>query len=185
MLFDWINDLAGRVSLVDQLMKWSAQYVVYAVIALVIASWFVRAGNGADRRMAVYTAIIAAALSLAVALVIQRFYVHQRPFILRSGDIVQLLPHAADPSFPSEHATGSFALAAGIGLYRARFGIALLALAALISFSRVYVGIHYPADVAAGALIGIASAVAVWLARPLLAWFDATLIRRIVPAPLL
>jgi len=183
-LFDGINDLAGHVSLADHAMKWAAQYAVFAIVGVVLLSWFVRAGNSADRRIAVYTAVAAAAIGVLAAQAIQHVYVHQRPFVLRQSDIVLLLPHSADPSFPSEHSTAAFAMAAGIGLYRQRFGAVLLALAALVAFSRVYVGVHYPADVAAGAAIGIAISLALWFARPALAWLDTTIVLRVVPRPL-
>jgi undecaprenyl-diphosphatase len=183
-LFDSINDLAGHVSLADHAMTWAAQYAIFAIAAIVALSWFVRTGNSADRRIAVYTAIAAAAVGVLISQAIPHVYVHQRPFVLRHSDIVLLLDHSADPSFPSEHSTAAFAMAAGIGVYRQRLGVALLALAALVAFSRVYVGVHYPADVAAGAAIGIIIALALRFARPALAWLDRTIVLRLVPVPL-
>jgi len=180
-LFDAINDLAGRVTVLDRSMEWAARYAVFAIVLLVVASWFIHATSGTDRRLAVYTSVASAAISLAVAVVIQRYYVHQRPFVLR-GDVRQLLPHSADPSFPSEHASAAFAMAAGLGMYRRWLGLAALVLAALTAFSRVYVGIHYPADVAAGAAIGVLVALALWFARPLLAWLDRNVVVRLAPA---
>jgi undecaprenyl-diphosphatase len=59
-----------------------------------------------------------------------------------------------DPSFPSGHAAGSFAFAAFIGASNRRAGLALAGLASLIALSRVALGVHYPSDVAAGALLG-------------------------------
>jgi len=59
-----------------------------------------------------------------------------------------------DPSFPSGHAAGSFAFAAFIGASNRRAGLALAGLATLIALSRVALGVHYPSDVAAGALLG-------------------------------
>jgi undecaprenyl-diphosphatase len=63
-------------------------------------------------------------------------------------------------SFPSGHATVSFACATVLALAVPRLRIPLFALAALISFSRVYVGVHYPFDVLAGAVLGVAIAIA-------------------------
>lgn len=62
----------------------------------------------------------------------------------------------SDFSFPSGHTASSFA--AAFLFYREmpkRQGVPALLLAALIGFSRLYIGIHYPTDVIAGALIGI------------------------------
>ncbi len=182
-LFEEINELAGHVSLADRSMEFAAQYAVIAIALLVAGSWFVRAGNGADRRIAVYTALASAAIGLGIAVVIQHYYVHQRPFVLRA-DVVLLMRHTADPSFPSEHTTAAFAMAAGLGIYRHRLGLLALALAALTAFSRVYVGVHYPGDVAAGAAIGVLVVIALWFARPALAWLDNTIVLRLVPASL-
>jgi undecaprenyl-diphosphatase len=60
----------------------------------------------------------------------------------------------SDPSFPSGHAAGSFAVAAFVVMLHPRAGTAIFALAALISVSRVALGVHYPSDVVAGALVG-------------------------------
>ncbi len=63
-------------------------------------------------------------------------------------------------SFPSGHATVSFACATVLALAVPRLRTPLFALAALIAYSRVYVGVHYPADVLAGAALGVGIAIA-------------------------
>jgi membrane-associated phospholipid phosphatase len=63
-------------------------------------------------------------------------------------------------SFPSGHATVSFACATVLALAVPRLRVPLIVLAVLISFSRVYVGVHYPGDVLAGAVLGIGIAIA-------------------------
>jgi undecaprenyl-diphosphatase len=59
-----------------------------------------------------------------------------------------------DPSFPSGHATGSFAVAAFVLMLNRAAGLWLLVLAFFIALSRVALGVHYPTDVAAGAALG-------------------------------
>lgn len=71
-------------------------------------------------------------------------------------------------SFPSGHAVVAFACATVIAFAVPRFRWPLYALAALVAFSRVYVGVHFPGDVAAGAVIGVAVGLAVELVRRLL-----------------
>jgi undecaprenyl-diphosphatase len=64
-------------------------------------------------------------------------------------------------SFPSGHATVSFACATVLALAMPRLRWPLYGLAALIAFSRVYVGVHYPLDVLGGAALGVVIGVAV------------------------
>ena len=80
-----------------------------------------------------------------------------RPFELT--DAVPLIPQPADFSFPSGHTSSSFAGSSALLFASAnkKFSIAALILAVLISFSRLYVYVHYPTDVLAGILIGIFS----------------------------
>jgi len=67
------------------------------------------------------------------------------------------LRHATlDVSLPSGHAATSFAAAVALAHYvPARVAPLLFVLAALIAWSRVYVGVHYPSDIVAGALLGV------------------------------
>ncbi len=71
------------------------------------------------------------------------------------------------PSFPSSHAVNTFAAATLFAVFYRRWVTwVAFALAALVSCSRVYLGLHYPSDVAGGAIIGSACALAlVWAYR--------------------
>jgi membrane-associated phospholipid phosphatase len=80
------------------------------------------------------------------------------------GEALKALPES--PSFPSGHATMSFALAALLGALHPRLRVPLYALAAVIAVSRPYLGVHYWLDVAAGAALGTALGLAVaWALR--------------------
>jgi len=64
----------------------------------------------------------------------------------------------ADGSFPSGHALSAFAAAGVVAALHPRLRGPVLALAALVAVSRVYLGVHYPLDVLAGAALGLAVA---------------------------
>lgn len=66
-----------------------------------------------------------------------------------------LIPRPDDFSFPSGHTGASFAAASALYFSQTRLWIPSLALAVLIAFSRLYLYVHYPTDVLAGALLGI------------------------------
>ncbi len=94
--------------------------------------------------------------------VLKALTMRPRPFA-SLPDVRLLVGEPSTYAFPSGHATSAFSAAAGVVLGARRslkrvplWGWGMLALAAVISYSRVYVGVHYPADVVAGAGLGIA-----------------------------
>ena len=103
------------------------------------------------------------AISMLIGLVVVNLAVKPAVARVRPYEFIETLERIIgaqlDASFPSGHTTHSLACAWVI-FRRAprRYGVPALALAALIGLSRLYVGVHYPTDVLAGALIGIACA---------------------------
>ena len=81
--------------------------------------------------------------------------------------VVLLIPRERNFSFPSGHAAVSFEGAVTILRHHKKWGIAALVLAVVIAFSRLYLRVHYPTDVLAGALIGTGNA---FLAARIVAW---------------
>lgn len=79
-----------------------------------------------------------------------------RPYEIIAG-LECIVKHATDPSFPSGH-TGASIAAATVYLKELpkKFSIPALVVAILIALSRLYIGIHYPTDVIAGAITGAA-----------------------------
>lgn len=103
-----------------------------------------------------FTSVIAMALGLIVAnLILKNWVARVRPYVTIEG-LQLMIEVQKDFSFPSGHATNSFACA--WVLFRTmdkKYGVPALVLAILISFSRLYVGVHFPTDVIAGVIIGI------------------------------
>lgn len=123
-------------------------------------------------RRAAVAAVLSAGVALAVGKAISELVDRARPFVVDSGGVHLFSGHAADASFPSDHATASFAIATAIFLRHRRWGIVALVAAAVLSVGRVALGVHYPSDVLAGAALGAAAALALWT-RPLRTRIDA------------
>ena len=77
-----------------------------------------------------------------------------RPYVVEP-EPPPLMPATLDLSFPSGHASTSFAAAAMLTWFLPGGALVLFALAALVAASRVYVGVHYPLDVVVGAVLGL------------------------------
>ncbi|MEA2395380.1 MAG: hypothetical protein QOJ82_3271 [Solirubrobacteraceae bacterium] len=126
--------------------------------ALLVTLFVLGAASGARR--AAVAAGLATALALGIGQVISRLVDRPRPFVSDPGGVRLFSHHAADPGFPSDHATAAFAIAVSVLLWRRRPGLALVALAAVLCVGRVAIGVHYPTDVVAGAAIGTLCALA-------------------------
>lgn len=98
-------------------------------------------------------AVLAALSTKVVSDRIGQSVARQRPFV--QHEFTPLLPkNAADPSFPSNHAGGAFALGVALSLAFPALVVPSLLLAALLATARVLAGLHYVTDVVTGALLG-------------------------------
>lgn len=138
---------------------------------LVIVFLAAHGSRFASWRRAALAAALSAGLGLAVGKVISELVDRARPFVADPHGVHLFSGHAADPGFPSDHATAAFAIAVAILLRKRGWGIAALIAAAVLSVGRVALGVHYPSDVLAGAALGSAAALALW-ATPLRAKVD-------------
>jgi undecaprenyl-diphosphatase len=162
-LYKTVNGLTGD-SFADGVFKLLAGDLTVLLVGLVALAFLVPGAHQRwERRSGAVLATAAAGLALLVNQPISHFIDRARPFVAHPAHAHLLIARSPDPSFPSDHATGAFALAFGIWLYDRTLGTVLLLLAALLSLARVYVGTHYPGDVVAGALLGIAVAGALYL----------------------
>ncbi|TDF98345.1 undecaprenyl-diphosphatase [Paenibacillus piri] len=155
-LFQLINGWAGGESPLNPVMKIFSENIEYLFYAGIITYWFTRLLS--NRRM-VAEALCSAVVAMSISAAIGMFFYRDRPFV--SHHVFQMIDHAANASFPSDHAIGGFVIATSIWLFRRKEGYVWLAVAAIIAFSRVWNGVHYPFDVVAGALIGILTSVSV------------------------
>lgn len=156
-----INSLAGADTAMDALMVWASAIGVPLLVLAVAGQWWT-----GDERTHTRHILIATGFSFLAGLALNQFillFIHRmRPY--DAGLTHLLVAPSADYSFPSDHATASFAIAAGFLLHGfRRRGLVLLAAALLIAYSRLYIGIHYLSDVLGGAATGILAAALVRL----------------------
>jgi len=119
--------------------------------AAILAMTRGRAGREAAMMGLASVAVTSATLNLGVKPLVNR----RRPD--RGAEDVPLVRQVRMPSstsFPSGHAAAAFAFATGAGHVLPSSGVPLRALGALVAYSRVHTGVHYPSDVLVGALLG-------------------------------
>lgn len=142
---------------------------VWIVVALVLAVLWRRA-------RVLVTTLVAVALADLLAYALKETIGRDRPPL--HG--VRALVHVPGTgSFPSGHAATAFAGATVLALAVPRLAAPAFVLAAAIAYSRVYDGVHYPADVVAGALLGVLLALLCVRALPRL----GRVLRRSGPVP--
>lgn len=125
----------------------------YSRLWLLIAGGL--AATGGERRRAAGRGLLAIAIAAPLAngpgkLLVRR----RRPLPLRRAP---LLATPRSSSFPSGHSAAALAFATATSAELPLLGPALLPLAAVVAYSRVHTGVHYPSDVLAGAAIGVCS----------------------------
>jgi undecaprenyl-diphosphatase len=113
------------------------------------------AGGSRGRRAAVAGLTSVAATSAVANLVIKPFGRRRRPDrAAQEVDPARQVPMPASRSFPSGHTAAAVAFASGAGQELPAASVPLHILAALVAYSRVHTGVHYPGDVLAGAVLG-------------------------------
>jgi undecaprenyl-diphosphatase len=153
----WV--VGHRVRALDAVMVALSVVGRGGTIWLAIGVVLTLAGKMKWRRLAELAAAVLVS-TITVDYVIKPLVDRHRPFAsIPAIAVLDERPH--DASFPSGHAGNAFAAATVLARALPAWQAAWWILAALIAYSRVYVGVHYPADVIGGALIGACSAAVV------------------------
>lgn len=145
----WVGSLADRAG--DSLV------VALGLLLVWVAFHYRDARTVAGVLLTGVGTVVAYGLSEALKLVSDQ----ERPCRAVAGvEVIAHCPAAGDWSFPSNHATLAAGLAIGIALLRPRLAALALPLAAGVALARIAAGVHYPHDVAAGAVLGATLVVA-------------------------
>lgn len=151
--FESIYRLAGRNALLDFIGIFLAEYLAFILFAIFIAVLIFQK-NRRKRLYLIFFSILSLVISRGIIeTLINRFFFRDRPFV--TFQTIPLIGHEPTASFPSGHAVVFFTVATLIFLLVSRkWGTWFFVFAAIMGLARIYVGVHYPLDILAGALIG-------------------------------
>jgi len=157
LVFQWLNATADSPAWLVPLARFASLELPRLLVAVAAGAFLV-----GDTR--IRCAMLRTGLAMVIALVLARMLQHAipmpRPFALGIG--TQWLEHGGSAGFPSAHASVAFAFGGATAMAtRSRWLMAALLLSVgAVAWSRLCLGLHFPSDVLAGALVGAASA---WL----------------------
>lgn len=150
-LFNFLNNFAGQNWLFDKAVNFFANQFPFLLLGgLLVFLWMHKDKKKGARDLAVV--VTAAFAAWVVARGIKYFFPHDRPSAL-PGTTVLFVPDDLQ-SFPSGHATFFSALAAALYFYHKRIAFWYAVGALLIGLARIIGGIHWPADILAGYILG-------------------------------
>lgn len=151
-LFNFINGFAGKWVWLDYVGIFCADYLGNVLLLVLAMFLFI---NFRKYWKMVFEAFVAAFFTrFFLVEIIRRIWFRPRPFV--AGNFIPFISQSpTEASFPSGHATFYFALATIVYFYNKKVGILFFIAGLLIVIARVFVGVHWPSDILAGAILGI------------------------------
>jgi membrane-associated phospholipid phosphatase/diacylglycerol kinase family enzyme len=166
-VFGWVA--ATHTPALDRLLPALSGAANHSKLWIGIAGGLIAARRASGQRAAARGLGSIVVTSAVVNLGVKRIVRRPRPSLRRVPAIRRLPMQPLTTSFPSGHAASAAAFTVGVGVELPPVAALLAPVAAAVGYSRIYVGVHYPADVLVGAALG--SGVALlsrlqWPARP-------------------
>ena len=151
-IFLWLNASSTSPEWLLKLALFASQQLPGLMVAGTIGAFIV---GDRDVRHRVLRVLLAMAMAWILARIGQHLVPMPRPFALGLG--TQWISHGNSAGFPSTHASVAFAFGAAMAVNskHGSFATAALLIAALIAWSRVCLGLHFPSDVLAGTAVGL------------------------------
>jgi undecaprenyl-diphosphatase len=146
-----------RTPVIDAPLRHVSRLANHSKLWLAIAAALFAFGGRSGRRAAVSGAVAIGVNSFLVNVPLKAMARRARP-VRATGDDLRTR-HVRMPtsrSFPSGHSASAFAFATAVASFMPQLGLPLRGLAAVVAYSRVHTGVHYPGDVVVGSLVGIA-----------------------------
>ncbi len=165
-----VNELARQTPWLHDVFAAYALWGGLVVLAgMLVAGYLV--GRRRDRSVSVVSAVVCAGVGTVVALLVNQDLVSPAVGRARPCQVLAhvevLLSCAHDYSFPSDHCVLAGAFVAGLAFLGVRWAVPAAGVALMLAFSRVYTGVHYPSDAAAGLVMGaVIGVVVVVVLRP-------------------
>lgn len=159
-LFQGINKFAGYNPILDATAELTAEYLPFLFILLMMYYWFFKKDD--TSRINLLSVGWSTLLALLVNFLITLFYFHPRPFMVHIGKL--LIPHVPETSFPSDHATFMFSIAFMLITFDEfrTTGIILSIFALIGGIARVFVGVHFPFDIAGSIGVSLISSIIIY-----------------------
>lgn len=157
-----VNGLAEHTTWAHGFMEFVGEYGLLAVLGLLLGLAWSRARRRPDHDVAVAGLVwapIAAVLAELANMPLREWVDRPRPF-LTHPDVTVLVQGKDDPSFASDHALLTMAIAVSLLLVDRQLGAVAVLVAVLQGFARLYVGVHYPTDILGGFALGTLIALA-------------------------
>jgi undecaprenyl-diphosphatase len=179
----WYRDITDFAQSTPWLAEPAILFTDYGIVALglviVALLWWARRPGSAVLASVLWVPIAMVA-AFVVNSVLKQVVAEPRPCRVVPG-VHTVLPcdGPTDYAFPSNHTVVFAAFAAAVFLVNRRWGLVAGVVTILMAASRVYVGAHYPHDVVAGLVVGVAiGACGLFIHRPLTAVLDRLVFRR-------
>lgn len=153
-LFYYLYGFAHQAGWSDNLALFCANSLPVIVVVLLVIFLFSHEHSEKDGFHNIIVILLSAAFALVISYVVKEAVGDMRPYVVLAN-IHPLLP-GTNPhtSFPSGHMTFFTAIATAVLFYHRGISVFFFLAAVIIGIARVVVGVHWPADIAAGALFG-------------------------------
>lgn len=144
-----INGLAGKVRPFDLAMDLVTRYGHWAFVIYGLLLWFTPGKDREERRRSCLLIFFGVLLASAISFIIGKIWKRPRPFT-KDSSIWNFTGHKANSSFPSNHTMNSALIAMELLQYRFKGCFLMTLLSAVLAFSRIFAGMHYPTDILGG-----------------------------------